>query len=179
MPNQTKYLQIENKFASHKQYFFLVFLSVERQKRLEQTKVYLVFLLCLKRNAPQTFKSGSCKNSFLRCVRYWYNLLRWMFFILCDSWKTLPFVKVYGYLTLKGSHCCFFWIQYFARSSYFIRCLHNNNMMLIQSSKVRLIKLLNFRNFCNSSGIFFTNENFHYKLETSLEAWFYDAILII
>ena len=34
------------------------------------------FLLCLKRNDPQTFKSGSCKKSFLQCVYYWYNLLR-------------------------------------------------------------------------------------------------------
>ena len=45
------------------------------------------FLLCLKRNDPQTFKSGSCKKSFLQCVYYWYNLLRWMFFILCGKQK--------------------------------------------------------------------------------------------
>ena len=54
-----------------------------------------VFPLCLKRNDPQTFKSGSCKNPFLQCVCYYYNLLRWMFFILCDTWKKLLFMKVY------------------------------------------------------------------------------------
>ena len=69
---------------------YLAFLPLEMHKKLEQTKVYQeFFLLCLKRNDPQTFKSGSCKNPFLQCVCYCYNLLRWMFFILCDNWKTL------------------------------------------------------------------------------------------
>ena len=38
-----------------------------------------VFLLYLKRNHSQTFKSGSSKSSSLRCVCYWCNLLRRMF----------------------------------------------------------------------------------------------------
>ena len=54
-----------------------------------------VFPLCLKRNDPQTFKSASCKNPFLQCVCYCYNLLRSMLFILCDTWKTLLFMKLY------------------------------------------------------------------------------------
>ena len=46
-----------------------------------------------KKNDLQTCKSGSCKNLFVQCVRYWCNLLRWIFFILCDNWKTLIFLK--------------------------------------------------------------------------------------
>ena len=87
---------------------YFVFLPIEMQKRLQQTKLYHkktptdqsiphVFLLCLKRNHPQTFKSGSCKNRFPQCVCYLYNLFRWMFFIPCDNWKTLLFMKVYRY----------------------------------------------------------------------------------
>ena len=69
-----------------------VFLTLKMQKRLEETKsIPLVFLLYLKRKDLQTFKTGSCKNPFLQCVFYWYNLLRWMFFILCGRhyflWK--------------------------------------------------------------------------------------------
>ena len=65
------------------------------QKRLKQTKVHQK-----KRNDPLTFKSGSCKTAFHRCSCYWYNLLRWMSFTLCDNWKTLLFVKVYRYFEI-------------------------------------------------------------------------------
>ena len=80
---------------------YFAFFPLEMQKRLEQSSIRCVqsipcvFPLCLKRNNPQTFKSGSCKNPFLQCVCYYYNLLRWMFFILCDTWKKLLFMKVY------------------------------------------------------------------------------------
>ena len=40
---------------------------------------------------------GFRKNLFLQCVCYWYNLLWWMFLILCDNWKTLLFIIVYHY----------------------------------------------------------------------------------
>ena len=46
-----------------------------------------------KKNDPQTIS----KNPFLQCVYYWYNLLQWKFFILCDNWKTLVFIIVYRY----------------------------------------------------------------------------------
>ena len=77
---------------------YFVFLPLEMQKKTRTDQsIPRVFLLCLKRNDPQTFKSGSCKNPFLQCVCYCYNLLRWMFFILCDNWKTLLFMKVCRY----------------------------------------------------------------------------------
>ena len=77
---------------------YLVFLPLEMKRRLKQTKVYYTFfLLYLKRSKPQTFKSGSCKSLFLQYVCYWYNLLWWIFFILCDNWKTFLFIIVYRY----------------------------------------------------------------------------------
>ena len=56
-----------------------------------------VLLVCLKRNHSQIFKDSSCKKIFLQCLCYWYNLLRRMFSILCDTWKTIFLIKVYWY----------------------------------------------------------------------------------
>ena len=55
---------------------YLVFLPLEMQRRLKQSKVYHMFFYCLKRYNPESFKSGRSKNPFLQCVFYWYNLLR-------------------------------------------------------------------------------------------------------
>ena len=81
----------KTKLASHKQCLFRL---LSPRNPTDQS-IPCVFPLCLKRNDPQTFKSASCKNPFLQCVCYCYNLLRSMFFILCDTWKTLLFMKVY------------------------------------------------------------------------------------
>ena len=77
---------------------YFIFLPREMQKKSQTDQsIPCIFLLCLKRNDLQTFKSGSCKNPFLQCLCYCYNLLRWMFFILCNNWKTLLFMKVCHY----------------------------------------------------------------------------------
>ena len=113
-------------------YFF--FLPLEMQKkRLEQTKVYHSFSHFLwKETASKPLQVAAAKAIFLQCVCYWHNLLRWMFFLVCDNWKTLLFVKVYRYSeTFEASCCCFLWSQCFERSPYFMRYLHNNSMMLI------------------------------------------------
>ena len=92
---------------------YLVFLPLEIQKRLEQTKVYHtfftsrntkktradqskphVFLLCLKRNDLQTFQSSSCEIPFFSvCVIHATSFDE--YFLLCVitwgnyfSWKT-------------------------------------------------------------------------------------------
>ena len=75
----------KTKFVSHKQYLFRSFTSRNTKKTRTDQSIPRLFLCCLKRNDPQTFKSGSCENPFLQCVCYWYNLLRWMFFILYDT----------------------------------------------------------------------------------------------
>ena len=56
-----------------------------------------MFLLCLKRNVSQSLKRSSCKKVFPKCVYHWYNLLRWVFFILCGNCKTLFFIQTYHY----------------------------------------------------------------------------------
>ena len=68
------YIQ-KTKFASLKQYLFRFLTSRNAKKAQTDQSMPRVFLLCLKRNDPRTFKSGSCKQSFLQCVCYWYNLL--------------------------------------------------------------------------------------------------------
>ena len=70
---------------SLKQYLFRLLTSRNAKKTETDQGMPRVFLLYLKRNDPQTFKSGSCNHSFLQCVCYWYSLLRSMFFILCDN----------------------------------------------------------------------------------------------
>ena len=101
-------------------YFFFLPLEIQKQTWTDQS-IPLIFLLCLKRNGQQTFKSSSCKSIFLQCVHYWYNLLRRMFFIVFDNWKTLLFMKVCRYSeTFESSCCCFLWSQCFERSPYFM-----------------------------------------------------------
>ena len=80
-----------------------VFLPLEMQKWLEQAKVYHSFSYFVRKETThKPLKVAAAKTLFSNVYVYWYNLLRWMFFILCDaglrdSWKTLPFVKVYRY----------------------------------------------------------------------------------
>ena len=54
----------------------LVILPLKMQKASNRQKNTTQFLLCLELNNPQTLKCSSCKNHFLQCVCYWYNLLR-------------------------------------------------------------------------------------------------------
>ena len=57
------YIQ-KTKFASRKQYLFCLLTSRYAKKTRTDQSIPHVFLLCLKRNDPQAFKSGSCKNPF-------------------------------------------------------------------------------------------------------------------
>ena len=90
-----------------------------------------------------------------------------MFSILCDSWKTLLFVKIYRYCeTFELRCCCFLWSKCFEKSSYFMRYLQNSNMMLIPKFESKADKASSFSlliSLCNSSKKF---------SGTSLEACF-------
>ena len=56
---------------------YFIFLPLEMQNKTQTDQsMPCFFLLCLKRSDPQTFKSGSCKKSFLQCAYDWCNLLR-------------------------------------------------------------------------------------------------------
>ena len=84
-----------------------------------------LFYFVWKRNEPKILKTSRCKNLSLQCVYFCYDLLWWIFFIPCDNWKTVLFIKVYHYseifLTILFS---FLWRQF--SSSYFMHYLHNN-----------------------------------------------------
>ena len=71
---------------------YFVFLPLEMQKKTQTDQsIPRVFLLCLKTATHKPLKVAAAKTIFssAMCVCYWYSLLRWMFFILCDKWKTL------------------------------------------------------------------------------------------
>ena len=84
----TKFLHIKTKFASHKQYPFGIISSRNVKKTHTDQIMIQVFSLCLKRTVSQTFESKSCQKRFRKYVCYWCNLLRWMYFIPSDNWKT-------------------------------------------------------------------------------------------
>ena len=76
---------------------YLVFLPLEMQGRLKQTKVYCsCFYFVWKERTHKAF-SGSSKNPFLQFVCYWYNFLRWWFFVLWYNWEVLLLVIIYHY----------------------------------------------------------------------------------
>ena len=90
------------------------------------------FLLCLKRNDSQIFKNSSCKKPFLQSVCYWFNLLWWMFFILCDNWNTLFFIKTSPFSEVFWTATSLLSLnKCFKRKPYSIPYLHNNRTMLI------------------------------------------------
>ena len=74
------------------------FLALEIQKRLDQTKINHAFSYFVwKEMTHKPLKVAATKNPLLQCVWYYWNLLRWMFFILCDNLKILLFMKVWRY----------------------------------------------------------------------------------
>ena len=87
----------KTKFSSHKHCLFGLLFSRNAKKTHTDQSILLTFLLCLKRNVSQTLKSSSCKKVFTKCVYHGYNLLRWMFFVPCDNWKTFFFIQTYRY----------------------------------------------------------------------------------
>ena len=59
------------------------FLPLEIQGRFKQAKVYHTFYYFVwKENPHKPLKVVAAKISFPHCICYWYNFLRWMFFIL-------------------------------------------------------------------------------------------------
>ena len=105
---------------------YFLFLPAEMQKRHEQTEVYYSFShFVWKETTWKPWKVAAVRNSF---VRYLYNLLRWMFFILWYNWKTLPFVKVYRYSeTFEVPRCCFLSSQ----------CLKEGRILCVISTKTK------------------------------------------
>ena len=110
-------------FSSHKQYLFGFHFTRNEKRAHTDQSILQNILLCLKRNFSQIFKSSSCKKVFLKCVYHGYNLLRWMFSIPCDNWKTLIFIQISRYPDVWYNHgdcCCLLWNKCFERSPHFI-----------------------------------------------------------
>ena len=98
------------------------------------------FLICLNINDSQTFKSSSCKNVFLQCVYYRCSLLRWMFFVPCDSWKTLFFLKVCRYCEIFTTAILPFpFKQVFWKKSIFYAIGDSTLLILMLSSKKTVV----------------------------------------
>ena len=111
---------------------YLVFLPLEMQERLKQTKVYHTFFTLSEKKRPTNLQKWQHKNPFFQCVCHWYDLLRWMFFIPCNNWKTLLSIAVYCYPEIVLT--AIFWLPLkpvFWKKSIVYACLHNNSMMLI------------------------------------------------
>ena len=97
-----------------------IFISLEMQSRLIQTKLYCKFLLFLKRNVSQTFASSSCRILSLKCVCYWYSLLRLMFLfhVIIGRHYFLKLIVIQRFLQPQ---CCYIlWNKCFERSPYFM-----------------------------------------------------------
>ena len=58
----------KTKFASLKQYLFRLLFSRNSKKTQTDQSMPQVFLVCLKKNDPQTFKSSSCKTVFVYVI---------------------------------------------------------------------------------------------------------------
>ena len=137
----------KTKFTSHKQH--LCFLSSRNVKRNIQTKVCCIFLvLSRKRSGSQTFKCSSNSTPFLQCIFYWYNLLRWMFFILCDNWKAYFYKSSWLLWGLFQLPCWYvLWKERFERGPCFTLATQcSNNTVLIPKFKNKSFYFLNFLN---------------------------------
>ena len=77
---------------------YLAFLPLEIQRKLKQTKVYhTLFHFVWKETTDKPLKEAASKTLFFSVDYHWLNLRRWKFFIPCDNWKALLFIKVYRF----------------------------------------------------------------------------------
>ena len=72
-------------------------LLYKSKRRLVQTKVHFKFFNLSESKRLTNLQKQQLQKNFLQCVCYRCNLLRWMFFVPCDNWKTLFFLKVCRY----------------------------------------------------------------------------------
>ena len=124
----------KTKFTFYKQYFLGLPFSRNVKKSNTDQSLQQAFSFCLKRSVSLTFKNASYKKVFPKCVYDWYNLLCWMFFILCDNWKqsVLHQVIVTQRLGATTMLLCSLKQVFWKTSAFYVRYLQNNiTMMLI------------------------------------------------
>ena len=85
-------------------------------------------------------KNHSCKRVFLLCTCYWYNFFRWIFFIPCDYWKILIFIKFYcNFQAFLIRHAIVFFETSILKEARTLHYLQSNSTMLIlKSSKIKV-----------------------------------------
>ena len=87
-------------------------------------------------------KAAAAKNFFLRCVCYRCNLLRWMFFVPCDNWKLLFFLKVCRYCDIFSTVILSFYLKqvFWKKSLFYVTSTISAVLilMLMLSSKIKL-----------------------------------------
>ena len=92
--NKTYFGSFLKELRNYNCYIYLVFSSLEMQRRHMQTKAcFQLFYSVWKKTSHKPWKVAVAKNSF----PHGYNLLRWMLFIPCDNCKTLFFIQNYRY----------------------------------------------------------------------------------
>ena len=72
-------------------------LLYKSKRRLVQSKVHFRFLNLSESKRLTNLQKQQLQKKLFHCVCYRCNLLRLLFFVPCDSWKTLFFLKVCGY----------------------------------------------------------------------------------
>ena len=85
-------------------------------------------------------KVAAVANFFLQRVCHLFNLLQWIFFVLCDNWKALFLKKVYncskGFLS---RHIFEFFETSVLKEICSLNYLHNNSATLILKSQNRFV----------------------------------------
>ena len=112
---------------------YLVFLSLQMQGRLKQTKIYHTFFLFVwKETTHKPLKVAAAKTLFSSAYVIGTTCFDEYFFILCDNWKTLLFMKVYLYSEIFLSVMLLLCLKpgFWKKSAFYVD-LRNNNMMLI------------------------------------------------
>ena len=69
-------------------------LLYKSKRRLAETKEHSNFFNLFKSKQLANLQKEQLQKFFLQCVCYRCNLLQWIFFVPCDNWNTLLFLKV-------------------------------------------------------------------------------------
>ena len=112
---------------------YFVFLPLEMQKRLKQTKVCHAFSYFVwKETTHKPLKVAAAKSLFSSVYVIGTTCLDdcFSFYVIAKrhyfSWKFIVPLRLFW-----APFCYFLWDQYFERALYFMRYLHNKNMMLM------------------------------------------------
>ena len=143
---------------------FCLLTSINAKNIQTDQSIPRFLLLCLKSNDPQTFKSGICKNPFLYCVCYWYNLLRWIFLFYVITFQE-NLSLLWGYFKRHVAAC----FEASVLKEVRILCVISPQVMLIPKFQNEADYAFDFS---LQMEFLFIKDICIYKLKTSVEACF-------